>query len=37
MNRSDFFMVRMNVDFMCGGASSWWLKGKTKTPMGKAE
>ncbi|MBX9985335.1 hypothetical protein MMB68_05490 [Priestia sp. Y58] len=32
MNRSDFFMFMVNVGFICLGASSSGVEGKTKTP-----
>ncbi|MGE1111320.1 hypothetical protein ACQJ0K_06145 [Priestia megaterium] len=32
MNRSDLFMLMVNVDFICLGASSCEVEGKTKTP-----
>ena len=32
MNRSDFFMFMVNVDFIFLGASSCGVEGKTKTP-----
>ncbi|MQR87129.1 hypothetical protein GFV16_14585 [Bacillus megaterium] len=32
MNRSDFFMFMVNVGFICLGASSCGVEGKTKTP-----
>ncbi|MFE3897913.1 MULTISPECIES: hypothetical protein [unclassified Priestia] len=32
MNRSDLFMFMVNVDFICLGASSCGVEGKTKTP-----
>ncbi len=35
--RSDFFICRVNVGFMCVGVSSYWLESKAKTPAGKAE
>jgi len=28
--RSDFFIDRVNIGFMYGGASSCWLEGKAK-------
>jgi len=35
--RSDFFIVIVNVVFVYVVVSRGWLKGKTKTPAGKAE
>ncbi|MCM3795737.1 hypothetical protein [Priestia megaterium] len=35
MNRSDFFMFIVNVGFICLGASSCGVEGKTKTPVGE--
>ncbi|RDZ15714.1 hypothetical protein C3744_11085 [Priestia megaterium] len=32
MNRSDFFMFMVNVGFICLGAFSCGVEGKTKTP-----
>ncbi|MDR7244775.1 hypothetical protein J2W47_003888 [Priestia megaterium] len=37
MNRSDFFIGRVNVGCMYVVVSTCSLKGKAKTPAGKAE
>ncbi|PEA39344.1 hypothetical protein CON45_10125, partial [Priestia megaterium] len=37
IDSSCFFMVMVNVGFVCAGPSSCWLEGKAKTLAGKAE